>query len=129
MARVVPIDHYKLKQRKAPRSRLATCAEVECWPFVNGFELPIDEATPLGQQQAHYLRTDRSRPKPVEQRAAGVTTFRYPPGTKCFASESPEHWVEVDQFFIARGQHVRPAEWVGRFEENQGAIAERIARG
>lgn len=129
MGRVLPIDHYKLKQRKAPRSRLATCDEVQCWPYVHGFELPIDEATDLGKRQAHYLRADRTRPKPVEQRVGALTTFRYPPGTKCFATESPEHWVAVDQFFIARGQHTSPRLWTEQFEENQGIIADRIARG
>jgi hypothetical protein len=129
MGRVTPIDHYKLKQRRAPRSRQATCDEVECWGYVNGFELHIDEATELGKRQAHYLRGDRSRTKPVEHRVGTLTVFAYPPGQRCTAPDSPEHWVAVDQFFIARGQHVRPVEWVERFEENQGLIAERIARG
>lgn len=129
MGRVLPLDHYRLRQRRAPRSRKATCDEVQCWPYVHGFELPIDEQTDLGQRQAHYLRTDRSRPRPAEQRQAGLTLFRYPPGTPCFAQDSPEHWVAVDQFFIARGQHTRPELWVEQFTENQQAIADRIARG
>lgn len=129
MGNVVPLDKYSLRQRKAPRSRLATCAEVECWGYVNGFELRVDETTVLGQQQARYLRNDRSRTRPSEDRVGGLTVFRYPPGQRCTASDSPEHWVAVNQFFIARGQGTRPELWTEMFCENQQAIADAIARG
>lgn len=129
MGRVVQLDKYQLKQRPAPRSRLATCDEVECWAYANGFEIHVDEATELGQRQAHYLRTDTSRTRPAEVRVGAVTVFRYPPGQRCTESRSPAHWVAVDQFFIARGRGTTPELWVEQFGENQQRIAEIQARG
>lgn len=129
MGRVIPLDKYQLKQRPAPRSRLAACDEVECWAYLNGFEIHVDEATELGQRQAHYLRGDSSRTRPTEFRAGALTVFRYPAGQRCTEPRSPTHWVAVDQFFIARGANTSPELWVEEFGENQQRIAEIQARG
>lgn len=64
--------------------RRATCEEVRCLPFLLGFATQVDETTELGQRQAHYIRHDRARPKPAEDRMGDITVFSYPPGTPCF---------------------------------------------
>lgn len=40
--------------------RKATCAEVDCEHYLNGW-VTICDNTPLGQQQAHYIRTNSNR--------------------------------------------------------------------
>lgn len=48
----------------------------------DGFVTRVDETTTLGQQQAHYLRTNRR--EATETAENGLTVFRFPPGSTCF---------------------------------------------
>lgn len=122
-----PLDRYSLQQRPAPRARRATCEEVDCWAWLGGFAIKVDEATDLGGRQAAYLREDRTRPRPAETREGALTVFAYPPGTRCTASDT--HVIERTQLYIARGIATTAELWTEEFGENQQRLSELQARG
>lgn len=60
----LPASAMKSYVIAAPRSshfRAATCAEVECRHYRNGWETVIDESTDDGRAQADYIRTASGR--------------------------------------------------------------------
>jgi hypothetical protein len=140
---VGPVQAYKTYGIYTPLAthfRAATCAEVECSRYLNGWETRVDETTDLGQAQAHYIRRDSGRGF-SESRDAGLTVFRFEPGQRCFASDTHRTRIERPEIFIARGgdhrgnptgqvtKHTSPAHWVEDFAEHQQRIADEIERG
>lgn len=144
---LLPAHAYKTYQIAAPRSthfRRATCAEVGCINHANGFKVPVDETTELGQRQAYYIRHDRTRSY-TEYRGevageTGLTVFQFPAGTVCFA----QHQMRLDRpelFLVRLGdhrgnptgerpyQHSRPELWVEDFAEHQQKLADHQERG
>lgn len=143
----MPVQAYKTFQIVAPISthfRPATCEEVECDAYVNGFRLYVDEATELGQAQAEFVRRKSGRRFTEDRQADGRTVFTFPPGTKPFASdEHASHKIrlEREELFVTRGgdwrgnptgeryRHTRSEFWTEEFAEHQDNLAHRIQRG
>lgn len=146
---VLPVQAYKTFQVVAPLRthwRAATCEEVECDAYRNGFRLYVDEATELGQAQADYVRHKAGR-KFAEHRDPGSsrTVFTFPPGTLPFASaEHTSHKVRIEreELFVTRPgdwrgnptgerpyQHTKAEFWTEEFAEHQGKLADRVNRG
>lgn len=117
--------------------RRATCAEVECPGYVQGFALRIDEATSLGQAQAAYLRADTSRRRAREYRdEVGLTVFEYAPGQRCTSDTDDAHRVPVerDPLFILRDpsfgrRQVGRTQWLDVLHDNVDRFATLRARG
>lgn len=107
--------------------REATCTEVACPHEEHGWKTAVDEASDLGQRQAHYIRklSGRTFHEHVEQ--DGLTTFLFPPGQRCFR----EHRIKEDRpaLYIVRGGdyratvtppvRMRAEDWVDKFAEHQ----------
>jgi len=99
----MPVSSYKTYQIAMPEpshTRAASCVEVDCDVQQTGWVSIIDEATPLGQKQAHYIR--RLSGRHFDEGARDVLTlFTFPPGQECF----DEHRVSVDReaFYVVRG--------------------------
>lgn len=145
----LPSRGYKTFQIIAPLKthfRAATCEEVECAAYVNGFRLFADEAAELGQAQAAYVRRECGRKFTEDRDAAGLTVFTFPPGTKPFASdEHTSHKVRLEReevFLTHPGdwrwrpnagerhyRHTRSEFWTEEFAEHQQNLADRIERG
>lgn len=87
----------------------ATCEEVSCQNYLNGWQSVIDESTDLGQRQAHYIRTLSGRGfreitgamlnEMLRHKAEAkgedwtpvadtMTVFTFEPGQRCFQSDS-----------------------------------------
>lgn len=99
--------------------RPARCAEVDCPAYLNGFKLEVDETTPLGQAQAHYLRGS-GRPH-VEYQTDAFTVFSFAPGQECFRKHQKR--IERDEIFVADGRRHTAAEfWVEDFAEHQDKL-------
>jgi hypothetical protein len=128
--------------------RQATCAEVRCPAQENGWVTTVDEATPLGRQQAAYIR-ERCRPAgavlapTLEPRARytegrtenGWTSFAFGPGQECFAAHTTTE--PVAELFIVRNgdwrahlgtvrTHTRGELFVEDFAEHQAGLARLI---
>lgn len=119
--------------------RAAKCDEVDCPHYRDGWQSVIDEATELGQAQAHYIRRSSGRSF-VEARDGALTVFLFEPGQPCFAA----HQVPLERppiFLVRDGDwrgnphgtqpriHARPEDWVEDFAEHQQAIADHRERG
>jgi hypothetical protein len=135
-------EAFKTYQILAPKNshfRPASCKEVECAAWANGWQTTVNETTPLGQQQADYIRR-RSGRTYKETNENGFTTFVFVPGQRCFAEHSVS--LEREPLFLVRGgdfrgnptgqrptQHVRPEDWVEDFAEHQQGLADTIEKG
>ena len=122
--------------------RPATCEEVRCDDFINGFEITIDKSTPLGEKQYDFLTHDRERSYTVEQEGLYLYRFTYPPGTRGFAGDKHDHRLPVGRepllsvragdwrkYLSPPRQHKYVDDWVEDFSENQNKIVELQRRG
>lgn len=139
----MPVEAYKTYRIVSPQSthfRPATCAEADCGAFLNGWQSTIDEATVLGQQQAHYIRKQSGRGFTEERLPGGLTRFSFEAGQTCFAGG---HQVRLDRpelYLVADGDwrgnptgmqrtHQSAADWVEDFGEHQLRLVDQMERG
>lgn len=138
-----PPAMYQTFQIAAPVAshwRDATCEQVGCPAYLNGWRTVIDERTDLGQAQAHYIRHDRTRRHREERMPDGLTAFTFEQGQTCFDAHKAR--VERPELFVVRGGdwrgnptrveprlHKNPDFWVEEFSENQDRVATVIERG
>lgn len=130
---------FRVANPRATHTRPATCEEVGCKPFLNGFLVTCNEATDLGQRQAAYLREHRRDGR--ERNGPGGTEFVFLPGSRCMGTD---HRVLLDRppVCLVRpgdwrgnpgGAHARRtvhvSEWLERFALNQDKLAEKVKRG
>lgn len=131
---------YRILAPKASHFGPATCYEVDCKAMTNGWSSLIDEATELGQKQAHYIRKMSGRGFKESRTPAGLTEFVFAPGQKCFA----EHVYRNDRPAIFRVQggdrrgnplgiapitHKRAEDWVEDFALHQDKVKTILERG
>ena len=120
---------YRISAPVPTHWRSATCKEVDCPHYLNGWKSIIDESKGFGQQQAAYIRHHSGRHF-REERENGLTIFIFSPGQKCFR----EHKARLDrqELFIklpgdwrnyGSGRVLRPADWLEDFAENQDKLA------
>jgi hypothetical protein len=123
--------------RSRPDKAVKTvCERVGCGAWRGGWESVIDEATPLGQQQALYIRTQSGRTFKEQRTEAGLTVFRFESGQRCFAEHKtmPELYLVRDGDFRGnptgrRRVHSRPADWVEHMQEEFGRFQDDRERG
>jgi hypothetical protein len=138
----MPVTAYKTYRILSPVSthfRPATCAEAECAAYLNGWRSTVDEATVLGQQQAHYIRRQSGRRHREERDEAGLTVFTFEAGQECFAGghqvrlDRPEHYLLTggDWRGNPTGEHrtLRAQDWIDDFGEHQQRLADYQERG
>lgn len=105
----MPVQAYKTYEIAMPKAthwRKATCDEVDCAHYRQGWVTRVDESIDLGRSQAHYIRTQSRRGFTEERDAAGLTVFTFEAGQRCFREhETP----------LARPQlhAVRGGDWRG----------------
>lgn len=132
---------YGIVAPKSTHFRPATCEEVDCSAYLNGWKTVIDESTELGQSQAHYIRTESGRRfhrDPVN--SDGPVTYLFEAGQRCFAQhelrlDRPEVYVVRDGDWRGnpRGTnpliHKDPQAWIDDFGEHQERLADQLERG
>jgi hypothetical protein len=138
---LLPASAYKTYSIVAPLSthhRPATCAEVDCPPYLNGWRVRVETLTP---EDLHLVKN--AGRKWVERRVAeGETWLVFEAGQPCF--KASEHRTRLDrpELFIVRDgdhrgnprrtpvrQHVRPGDWVEDFAEHQQGLADAHQEG
>jgi len=118
--------------------RQVTCEEAECSALRDGWVTAVDESTDLGQRQAAYIRSDRSRRAQERRTEEGLTEFVYGPGQPCFERHSLP-WAGRERF-TERGGDFRgnprgearehnADTWVDSFANHQQTLADRLERG
>lgn len=138
---MMPAQNYKTYGFSRPLKthwRSATCEDVDCTFYVNGWFSDIDESTADGQMQAMFIRHDKTRSF-KESKVDGRTRFTYLPGTICFyhtthrlpADMPPKFYVYGGDWRGKRGSVVyRNADnWQEDLAEHQDQLIEIIKRG
>ncbi|QYN26685.1 hypothetical protein [Amycolatopsis sp. DSM 110486] len=129
------IQHYRIASPLDTHFRVGTCEEDRCSAYLNGWRTVVDETTQLGQQQAAYIRADRTR-RHVESSelvdGAARTVFTFEAGQRCFRT----HRVPLDrpELYLVEGTgfrrvHSGPDPWVDDLNTNQARLSALINRG
>jgi len=135
---VGPVQAYKTYQVATPAShtRPATCAEVDCEPYLKGWTTVLDVVG-----QAALVHTVRTSGRPYKQATDGQrVTFVFEPGTPCF--KTAQHRVQVrPEIYVVRDgdwrgnptgrrrQHAKPEHWVEDFAEHQDRLITSLRKG
>ncbi len=137
----LPVEAMKTYAAIVPMSthlRPATCEEVDCLHYLEGWKTVINESTELGQAQAHYIRKESGR-RFTEHREGAAVVFEFEPGQQCFAQHQQP--LERDPVFLVKGgdwrgnptgqvrYHQRAEDWVEDFAEHQLRLLERMQHG
>jgi hypothetical protein len=85
-----PMSTFGLRNRRVPRSRLASCAEVACPAHVNGWRTVIAASDPQAAARIAYIRNDSGRRFTETPGPDGGSVYTFPAGQTCFS----EHWTE-----------------------------------
>lgn len=143
---LMPAQNYQTYSMMRPLTthwRAARCEEYGCERFLHGWVTRVDESTDLGQQQAHYIRHDRSRKHKETKSAEGLTEFWFEAGQECFDSQG-QHRMQLERtpvFAVKGGDwrgnprgvptriHKRPEDWVEDMAESIDRNQELIDRG
>ena len=113
-----------------------TCKRVGCEAELYGWETVVDEATPLGREQAAYIRQRSGRTFREQRTEAGLTVFRFEAHQRCFA----EHKTRPDLFTVRDGDwrgnptkrgrvHANGMDWAEDFMEHESALADLRQKG
>jgi hypothetical protein len=144
IAPALPVGAMKTYEIRSPRAthwRKATCAEVACPPYLNGWRTILDETTELGQRLAHTVRKVAGRAYTEHHAAPNLTIFTFEAGQRCFAADSHQLPTGRPELYVVRGgdwrgnprgdvrKHARAADWVDDFATHQQQLADRLAQG
>ena len=107
---------YSIASPLDTHTRPATCTEVGCQAQENGWIVPVDESSDLGQRQAFYIRNHSGRAH-TESREGPSTVFQFPPGQQCFINGGHRVSLERPEFYVVRDrgqafQHSGPDPWL-----------------
>ena len=127
---------YTIAVPLATHWRPATCAEVDCPEYLNGWQL---RAEGLSEQDLH-LATHCGRKYQRVSVAAGETWLVFEAGQPCFKTTQHRIRVERDERYIVRGGDYRAnpggdirettaSGWVDDFGEHQEVLADRLKEG
>ncbi len=136
-------QNYKSYTMRAPLRthwRPASCEEVDCAAYINGFVTTVDLSTDLGQKQYDYLSHDKSRSFHMQRVNMTLVKFVYGPGNRCFngmhrtAVGRPPRLLVVggDWRGNPRGDlrvHKRLEDWVDDSRNHLDKIATLVQRG
>lgn len=118
----------------------ATCEEVECSLYANGWRMRVDLQTELGQKQAYYIKHHSGRSYKVESQADGLVTLIFAPNQPCFQQHRKKNG-RPEIYRVKGGDsrgnplrtltrvHKKPEFWVEEFAENQDRLKTAIERG
>lgn len=135
-----PVGAYQTFQISAPVEthwRPATCAEVNCPQYLNGWRVRLDGLPEADRWAIH----ESGRKYERREIAAGETWLVFEAGQACFAASEHKLPLGKPELFVVRGgdwrgnptgeayRHKRAEDWVDQFANNQDKIAEAVQRG
>lgn len=118
----------------------ASCEDVECRSYANGWRMKLDLQTELGQRQAHYIKYTSGRSYKVISQRDGLVELEFASGQPCF-QEHRKRTQRPEIYRVKGGDHrgnplrtltrvhKKPEFWVEEFAENQDRLKTRIERG
>ena len=143
MNRITPegrVQDYRTFQILAPQSthrRPATCAEVDCPAYLNGWRVRVEGLPP---EMLHTAKTSGRKYTEVHV-AEGETWLHFEAGQSCFKTAQHSLPLDRQEIFIARDgdwrgnptgnvrKHTKPEFWLEEMNENQGRLADLHQKG
>jgi len=137
---LMPAGFYKTYQVKMPLSTHwvpATCEDVGCADYLNGWRVRVEGLTP---EMLHTARTSGRAYKETSV-AQGETWLVYSAGQPCFRASTHRQPAERPGIYIVRGGdfrgnprgdrriHRNGQEWTEDFSEHLGKISDEIKKG
>lgn len=127
-------DTFRIRAPITSHYRPATCAEVNCPHWANGWATAVDTTSELGQDQADYIRHRSGRHYTESRPGPGLIRFEFPAGQTCFRSADHVVALERDPVFVrhhgvphirvaATRQFDRADQWVEEFADHQQRLA------
>jgi hypothetical protein len=128
------VQDYRTFQILAPVSthrRKATCAEVDCPAYLNGWRVRVEGLDP---QMLHAARTAGRKYTELHV-AEGESWLVFEAGQSCFKAASHTLPLDRQEIFIARDgdwrgnptgnvrRHTKPEFWLEEMNENQGRLS------
>lgn len=136
----MPTGAYKTYAVRSPLKthyRSATCQEIECEAYLNGWQLRVEELSP-----ALLYTAQHSGRRFKEVRVSSNETYLvFEAGQPCFASNTHRKSLERPEFyFVGRGDHRsfstrrasqfnRPEDWLDDFSSHLDRIQAEINKG
>lgn len=128
---------YAIRSPLATHTRRATCAEVACPAYTNGWQYRVQELTPADIYAAEHAGKRYRRVHIAE----GEDYLIFESGQPCFAAR--QHRVPLDRpefYFVGRGdrrsfttrkarQHKRPEDWVDDMQNHLDTIRTEFEKG
>jgi len=129
---------YAVVQPLRTHWRPATCAEVDCPHYLNGWRTRVENLTP---DLLHAAKTSGRR-YTVQQIAEGESYLVFQPGQPCFATARHRTQVGRPPLYVVRDGdwrgnprgtkdrvHLTPDNWLEDFAGHQQKIADEIEKG
>lgn len=133
------VKTYAIASPVETHFRPATCAEMECEAYRNGWRTAIDLNGTLGQQQAKFIRERSGRHFTMEFKPGGGLLFTFPAGQRCFADHKiplgrPELYVVREGDWRGNPRRTEPLvltadQWVDDFGEHQDRLKTALDQG
>jgi len=118
---------YGLAKPAATHRRPATCAEVSCKYHLKGWQMRVEESTPVGARQTALIKASGRRFTTVREQ--GAIRYLFEAGQSCFGT----HTVDIDRpaiYLVRQGysapiRHTRPEDWVDDFATHLDKLREQ----
>lgn len=129
--------HAVTTYQATSRSRPASCADVDCPHYLNGWRTIVPE----GSDHAALVRSLRGWRFTETAQPGGLVEFTFGAGQACFQASRHRLPAEGGERWIVRGgdwrgnprqelrEHTRAEFWVEDFAGHQQTLAERLERG
>lgn len=135
----LPVDAMKTYEIRMPKQthwRAATCAEVECPEYLNGWRTRL----PRGSELVDVLRHSGRRFHEITGLTDQELEFIFEPGQPCFRVSTHRVRVDRPELFVVREGDWRgnprgesrlhkPEDWVDDFATHQDKLATALERG
>ncbi len=135
----IQYDTYRITAPAETHTRPATCKEVECPNWANGWVTRVDVSTALGQAQAKYIveKSDRRFVETTRGKEGAFREYRFHAGQECFTQhrvslERPANYLRQPGKLISTGTtqvFSRPEDWRDEMGENLDRLADLQRRG
>ena len=127
-------ETFSIHRPLATHWRKATCKEVDCPQYLNGWRVRVELLTPKGVHDATHCgrKFDRVGVAP------GETWLIYEAGQPCFQAAHHQKQIERPELYVVRGgdwralgdpHKVSSTSWLDSFGENQEALRDAAERG
>jgi hypothetical protein len=136
----MPVEAYKTYRISSPLAthwRSATCAEVACPAYENGWRVRVEGLSP---ELLHAAKTSGRRYS-EQHIAEGETWLVFEPGQQCFQVSQHRTPVGRPELYLVRGgdwrgnptgelrEHAHAQDWIEDFGEHQDNLADQMRKG